>query len=155
VFDPHPEKEKVPRCGGPVPGGQVPAPGGPAGRDRAHDSALAPLPRPRTPLPGLRTPGEPRPGLRKSAGATGPRVRRLHHSSSSPRGRGRGALTPPPASLSHPQRPPPFPAAQPSLALTWFKSSHKTRTASWARPHGAASADHWLIYGSWARLVGK
>lgn len=33
---------------------------------------------------------------------------------------------------------------QPTQALTWFTSSHKTRTASQTRPLGAASAVHWL-----------
>lgn len=84
----------------------------------------------------------------------GPRAWRLHLSSSAPLSRGRGAFTPPPASLSHRRRPP-FPAAQPTLALTWFKSSHKTRTASRVRPLGAASTSHWLSPRSWARLVGK
>lgn len=121
---------------------------------RARGSALAPPPRPDTPLPGRRPPGAPRPGLRRDTGAAGPRTRRLHLSSSSPLSRGLGALTPPPASLSHRRRPP-FSAAQPTLALTWFKSSHKTRTASRARPLGAASAAHWLSPRRGARLVGK
>lgn len=33
---------------------------------------------------------------------------------------------------------------QPTQDLTWFTSSHKTRTASQTRPLGAASAVHWL-----------
>ncbi|XP_031239885.1 nascent polypeptide-associated complex subunit alpha, muscle-specific form-like [Mastomys coucha] len=52
----------------------------------------------------------------------------------SPAAEARGALTPPPASLSHPRRRQENPAAQPTLDLTWFKSSLSQDTHSLPGP---------------------
>lgn len=155
VFSPQPLKEKAPGAERrSLAAGSPPraAPRGREGEPAIPHLPRRPAPAPSSPAPDPRAPVSP--GLRRCQRAAGPRAQRFHLSSPSPRSRGRGALTPPPASLSH-RRQPPFPAAQATPALTWFKSSHKTRTASRTRPLGAASAAHWLRHKSWARLRGK
>ena len=148
MFAPNPGKEKAPKQRA-CPRRPGPRPGRPRGRG---EPAVPHLPRRPAPTPFF--PAAEAPAGAPARGWRGRGAWRLHLSSSVPFSRGRGALTPPPASLSHRRRPP-FPAAQPTLALTWFKSSHKTRTASRVRPLGAASTGHWLSPRSWARPVGK
>lgn len=96
-----------------------------------------PAPTPRFPDAHPRLPLAPARGAR----AAGPRVAPSPFSlgSSQPRPR-----HPHPACLSHPRRAL-FPTSQPTPAPTWFKSSHKTLSASPARPLGAAAAADWLI----------
>lgn len=127
VFAPHPGKEKAPKQRA-CPRRPGPCPGRPRGGKWARGSALCPAAPPRHPSSRPRNPGR-----APARGWRGPRAWRLHLLIPLPLSRGRGAFTPPPASLSH-RRQPPFPAAQPTLALTWFKSSHKTRTAFRVRP---------------------
>lgn len=151
MLAPHPGKEKARSEG---PSGAPASPPRAAPREgRARGSALAPPPRPDTALSRRPTPGRPSPrpaprcGGDTAAGSAPssfflvspqPRPRRSYPASCLPESPAAAAVS-----------------SRPALALTWFKSSHKTRTASRVRPLGAASAPHWPSPRSWARLVGK
>ena len=148
MFPPHPGKEKAPKQRA-RPRRPGPRPGQPRGRD---EPAVPHLPRRPAPTP-FYSAAEPQPAPRRGGGGAAglapspfflrspqPRPRRSYPASRLPES---------PATATVSSRP------ADSSSLTWFKSSHKTRTASRARPLGAASIAHWLSPRSWARLVGK
>lgn len=116
-----PAKKRLPECRGPVP-----AAGPRPGRPRSRRGLSSRLDTCRAPAPRFRAAdsGAPPPGLHREPRRRGDRPRGpFTFLSQSPAAEARGALTPPPASLSHPRRRQESPAAQPTPALTWFKSS--------------------------------